>query len=84
MPLLKSAYQRGGIVGNAILYDVVRKCRGEVDQFWHDPDSYGFLLSDPQELPFLPMKGKLHFFDVNYTLTLNDPPQRTGFLPLKK
>lgn len=50
---------RGGVIGSVELVDVVRDC--------HSPwfvGSHGFVLRDPEPLPFTPFKGRLGFFDV--------------------
>lgn len=65
--------QRGGIIGQARLVDVIPPCRPMVgglfeavpcSHAWHMPDQYGFVLADIRPLPFTPYKGALSFFDV--------------------
>lgn len=51
--------QRGGIVGSVELVD----CLDHSDSPWYMGEK-GFLLRDPRPLPFVPMKGRLGFFDV--------------------
>lgn len=51
--------QRGGIVGSVEIVDCVQ----ESDSPWF-VGRYGFVLRDPQILPFRPWKGQLGFFDV--------------------
>lgn len=51
--------QRGGIVGSVELVD----CVTATDSPWF-VGAYGFVLRDPQPLPFTPWKGRLGFFDV--------------------
>lgn len=51
--------QRGGIIGSAEIVDCVRKS----DSPWFVGE-FGFVLRDPQPLPFVPWKGQLGFFDV--------------------
>ncbi|WP_153116046.1 ASCH domain-containing protein [Rhodocyclus tenuis] len=50
---------RGGIVGSVEIVDCVTKS----DSRWF-VGRYGFLLRDPEPLPFIPFKGQLGFFDV--------------------
>lgn len=50
---------RGGIVGRARLVDCVR----EHDSPWFF-GKWGFLLAEPEPLPFTPFKGALGIFDV--------------------
>jgi len=51
--------QRGGIVGSVEIVDCVSKS----DSPWFMGE-FGFVLRDPQMLPFTPWKGRLGFFDV--------------------
>ncbi|NSX15008.1 ASCH domain-containing protein [Cupriavidus taiwanensis] len=53
---------RGGIVGEARLFS----CVPSIDRqsVWHMPGHYGFQLADAKPLPFVPIKGKLGFFEV--------------------
>lgn len=51
--------QRGGIIGSVEIVDCVSKS----DSPWFVGD-FGFVLRDPQTLPFVPWKGRLGFFDV--------------------
>lgn len=55
--------QRGGIVGSVEIMDCVQRS----DSHWF-VGRYGFLLRDPQPLPFRPWRGALGFFDVPLTL----------------
>ncbi len=50
---------RGGIIGSVEVVDCVRLS----DSPWFVGD-YGFVLRDPQPLPFRPWKGQLGFFNV--------------------
>lgn len=50
---------RGGIVGSVEIVD----CVTASDSPWYMGD-VGFVLRDPRPLPFVPMKGRLGFFDV--------------------
>ena len=54
---------RGGIVGSVEIVDCVRTS----DSPWF-VGSYGFVLRDPQPLPFTPWIGQLGFFDVPLTM----------------
>jgi hypothetical protein len=51
--------QRGGIVGAVKLVDCVSKCNSP---WFFGP--YGFVLSTAIDIPFLPYKGQLGFFEV--------------------
>lgn len=55
---LKTA-PRGGIIGSVEIVDCVSKS----DSPWFVGE-FGFVLRDPQPLPFVPWKGQLGFFDV--------------------
>ena len=57
------ALQRGGIIGSVEIVDCVRHS----DSPWF-VGRYGFVLRDPQPLPFTPWRGQLGFFDVPLTL----------------
>lgn len=50
---------RGGIVGSVS----VVACVTNSDSPWF-VGRYGFMLSDPQPMPFVPWRGQLGFFDV--------------------
>lgn len=50
---------RGGIVGSVEIVD----CVTDSDSPWFFGE-FGFVLRDPQPLPFVPMNGRLGFFDV--------------------
>ena len=50
---------RGGIIGTVELVDSV----DHSDSPWYMGEK-GFVLRDPRPLPFIPMKGRLGFFDV--------------------
>lgn len=54
----------GGIVGVAMLSDVITKPRSAKDDFFEGP--YGFLLEDMLPLPFTPLSGKLGLFTAEY------------------
>lgn len=51
---------RGGIVGAASIVD----CVARSDSPWYT-GAFGFVLADPQPLPFLEMKGRLGLFNVD-------------------
>lgn len=55
--------QRGGIVGVATITDCVDKS----DSPWF-VGAKGFVLADAKPLPFVPMKGKLSFFETGIEL----------------
>lgn len=50
----------GGIIGSVELVDVTESSDSK---WWQGP--VGFILKDPQPLPFKPHKGQLNFFEVN-------------------
>lgn len=54
--------ERGGIVGSVEIVDCVSKS----DSPWFF-GRYGFVLRDPQPLPFQPLKGQLGFFKMEAT-----------------
>lgn len=56
------AFPRGGIVGRATLVDVMRP-GSPMTVPWYE-GFYGFMLENPQVVPFIPLKGKLNFFEV--------------------
>lgn len=58
---------RGGIVGSVEIVD----CVSQSTSPWFF-GNYGFVLRDPQILPFTPYKGQLGFFDVPW------PPEGTS------
>jgi hypothetical protein len=51
--------QRGGIVGSVELVDSVDTS----DSPWYMGEK-GFVLRDPRPIPFIPLKGRLQFFEV--------------------
>jgi len=51
--------ERGGIVGSVEIVD----CVAASDSPWFF-GRFGFVLREPQPLPFVPWKGQLGFFDV--------------------
>lgn len=51
--------QRGGVIGSVEIADCVTDSASP----WF-VGRYGFVLRDPQPLPFVPLKGRLGFFDV--------------------
>lgn len=52
----------GGIVGKATIVDVIQKS----DSPWFI-GKYGFLLKNMHKIPFIPMAGKLNFFEFDTT-----------------
>ncbi len=50
---------RGGIIGSVEIVDCVTSSSSP---WWMGP--VGFVLANPQPLPFLPCRGRLGFFDV--------------------
>lgn len=58
---LPFVFEQGGIVGAASITDCVR----DMDSEWFFGD-YGFLLADAEPLPFVPVRGQLGFFAIDY------------------
>jgi hypothetical protein len=52
-------FERGGIVGKAVLWDVAT---ASSSTWFFGP--FGFCLAQPEKLPFTPCAGKLGFFKV--------------------
>jgi hypothetical protein len=52
-------FERGGIVGWAEITDCVTRSRSK----WFS-GPYGFVIGEAGELPFLPMQGRLKFFEI--------------------
>ncbi len=62
------ALQRGGIIGSVEIVDCVK--HSESRWFF---GCYGFVLHNPQPLPFVPFRGALGFFDVpDHLIKQND------------
>jgi len=57
------AIERGGIVGSVEIVG----CVEDSDSRWF-MGRYGFVLRDPQVLPFTPWRGQLGFFDAPLTM----------------
>lgn len=55
-----ATWPRGGIVGSVEIVD----CVSHHESPWFDHSGFGFVLRDPQLLPFFPCKGRLGFFEV--------------------
>lgn len=55
--------ETGGIVGVTSIVDCLEEYS---DYRWHVLGAYGFLLKGSRPLPFMPCKGKLSFFKVDY------------------
>jgi hypothetical protein len=53
--------QTGGIIGSVEIVDCVRSSTSK----WFF-GKFGFVLRNPIELPFMPYRGQLGFFDVSY------------------
>ncbi len=60
---------RGGIIGSVEIVD----CVSASDSPWFVGE-FGFVLRDPQPLPFTPWKGQLGFFDVPQSAMVALPP----------
>jgi len=59
MPTNKADFERGGVVGSAVLVD----CVDDHDSDWFN-GPYGFVLRDQKVLPFRPARGMLNFFEI--------------------
>ena len=55
-------YLQGGIVGKA----TITKATNIVTSRWHEKGCIGIYLTDAEELPFMPCKGRLSIFEVEY------------------
>lgn len=55
--------ERGGIIGSVLIEGCV-----ESDQSRWFTGPYGFVLGEPEPMPFIPLKGRLGFFEVNESL----------------
>lgn len=55
----REALERGGIIGSVEIVDCVRQSKSP---WFFGP--YGFVLRDPKPLAFLPLRGRLGFFDA--------------------
>lgn len=53
------SFERGGIVGSVEIVD----CVTDYPSPWFF-GPYGFVLRDPRPLPFIPLRGRLGFFDA--------------------
>lgn len=56
-----STLELGGIIGSVEIVDCVTRSASN----WF-MGKYGFVLRDPQPLPFRPMRGQLGFFEVEH------------------
>jgi hypothetical protein len=63
-------FPRGGIIGSVELIDCVEGTIFNKNPWFFGP--YGFVLADAQSLPFMPLKGKLGFFDVEMPEASNE------------
>jgi hypothetical protein len=82
----------GGIVGIATLVSVVHprsdllpiegqypKAIYESDAWrWHMAEQYGFVLENVRELPFVPYRGELGFFEIPRSVVAGLPLSRTA------
>ena len=59
----RDGFKMGGIIGKAKIVNCVDSHNSP---FFFGP--WGFVLKDIESLPFYPCKGKLGFFNVDYTL----------------
>lgn len=66
---LASPLPRGGIVGRATMTDCVTH---HASPLFFGP--YGFVFCDAEPLPFVPLRGKLGLFEVNWPATLEERP----------
>lgn len=68
-----SDFERGGIVGQANLVDVVEESKSR----WFI-GQYGFVLRGARPLPFTPCRGKLNFFQVDADVSRQQQAGRQG------
>ncbi|HBP1341823.1 ASCH domain-containing protein [Pseudomonas aeruginosa] len=61
-----SALERGGVVGRV----TVTGCVDESDSPWFS-GKYGWEMSEATPLPFMPCKGRLSLFDIDYQVNTN-------------
>jgi len=57
------ALERGGIIGSVEIVD----CISQSDSSWFT-GPYGFVLANPEPMPFIPLRGMLGFFEVDESL----------------
>jgi len=65
--------KRGGIIGSVEIIDCVSQnngCPAYMDTPWFT-GPFGFVLARPEKLPFIPLKGRLGFFEVDEALLKN-------------
>lgn len=55
--------QRGGIIGSVLIEGCVER-----DQSSWFTGPYGFVLAEPEPMSFIPLKGRLGFFEVDESL----------------
>lgn len=58
--MVPKRFDRGGIIGCVELVDCVR----EHSSPWKADGTYGFVLRKALQMPFIPFRGALHFFEV--------------------
>lgn len=58
--------QRGGIIGTVEIVDCVKD---STSPWFFGP--FGFVLKNPKPMPFVPLKGKLGFFEVPESATVD-------------
>lgn len=67
---------RGGIIGSVELTDCVAGTIFNKNPWFFGP--YGFVLANPQQLPFRPLKGKLGFLETDIMELLAIPEASDG------
>ncbi|MCW5851350.1 MAG: ASCH domain-containing protein [Anaerolineae bacterium] len=72
-------FDRGGVIGSIEIVD----CVTDHESSWFEGE-YGFVLSDPQPLPFYPCSGRVGFFDVDLAAEAAPPPTPTEAKPPRK
>jgi hypothetical protein len=65
------ALQRGGIIGSVEIVDCIR----QIDSPWF-VGPHGFVLRNPEVLPFTPWKGQLGFFNVPESALMTSRPNK--------
>lgn len=57
--ILPANLPTGGIIGKVIVEDIVYRS----DSPWHIPGQWGWVLSHPEAVDFIPMRGQLGIFE---------------------
>lgn len=55
-------FEQGGIIGKAKIKEITKERKSK----WHNEGDVGIYLEEVEQLPFMPCKGKLGMFEVDY------------------